>query len=266
MGGEILSGGKQDRIVGRDVIIGPRKRNRSIPVFCVEQGRWQVKSKQFYSKKNLGTHKLRYRAQSGESATQSKIWGEIAESNERLGVESKTGAYQDAYNEEKLNKRIEEAEKAMQSMAERHENAVGALVAMGAEIVSVDIFMTPSIFRVLWPKILRSSVLSSVVTEEGGTITTEDAARYIGEFVNKSYMTRESVDQGRELYYEDDELCINALIHEGGIVHLAAFPVEPVEVGAAGTEDQQLRAEYANQAVLQRAIQTQAVGPASRQR
>jgi hypothetical protein len=240
MGGEILSGGKQDRIVARDVIVGPRKRNLSIPVFCVEHGRWHVKSDKFYSKKNLGTHKLRSQAQAGKSVSQSNIWKEIDESNRKLGVRSDTEAYQDAYANSELQDQLEKAEKEMMANLELHDDAIGVVVAVGNEIVSVDLFAAPSLFKKLWPKILRSSVLTAATAEMKGSLTRKEAIDYLRSLSRRTYITRSAIDQGTELYSEDGRLSINALVYEGGIVHLAAFPVDPT-VSGSGDNSEQIR-------------------------
>src|SRR5450755_2070951 len=38
--GDILKGGRQDRVIGVDFILGKRSGRLPIPSFCVEQGRW----------------------------------------------------------------------------------------------------------------------------------------------------------------------------------------------------------------------------------
>jgi len=43
LAGEIVKGGKQDRIIGSDVIILPGEK-KNISAFCVERGRWSAKS------------------------------------------------------------------------------------------------------------------------------------------------------------------------------------------------------------------------------
>src|SRR5712691_4134753 len=40
LAGELVSGGKQDRIVAKDRIVGPGERPLPLDVFCVEHGRW----------------------------------------------------------------------------------------------------------------------------------------------------------------------------------------------------------------------------------
>jgi hypothetical protein len=115
MGGEILSGCKQDRIVARDVLIAPYRKRLLLPVYCVEAGRWHHVSGQFKSEKNLGTYKMRGAAQSSSGNNQSKIWNKVAESNRRMGVSSDTGAYQDAFRTEEVAKLVSDVEQKLLS-------------------------------------------------------------------------------------------------------------------------------------------------------
>ena len=47
LAGEIVSGGKQDRVIGKDRIIAPESDPVDLSVFCVEPGRWVATSERF---------------------------------------------------------------------------------------------------------------------------------------------------------------------------------------------------------------------------
>ncbi|HEY6969154.1 MAG TPA: DUF6569 family protein [Candidatus Angelobacter sp.] len=53
LAGEIVTGGKQDRIVGKDRIIAPESDPVDLSVFCVEHGRWTETSSKFESRSYL---------------------------------------------------------------------------------------------------------------------------------------------------------------------------------------------------------------------
>jgi hypothetical protein len=45
--GEIIFGGRQDRMIIRDTILNPSEKDQYVPVMCVEEGRWSEKEKKF---------------------------------------------------------------------------------------------------------------------------------------------------------------------------------------------------------------------------
>jgi hypothetical protein len=47
LAGEIVAGGKQDRVIGKDRIVAPESDPIDLSVFCVEPGRWVATSQQF---------------------------------------------------------------------------------------------------------------------------------------------------------------------------------------------------------------------------
>src|SRR5947207_8759256 len=52
LAGEVIIGGKQDRIIGANTMISA-KATEVVPVFCVEHGRWDEKTREFTTAKAL---------------------------------------------------------------------------------------------------------------------------------------------------------------------------------------------------------------------
>lgn len=226
MGGEILSGGRQDRIVSRDVLLGLQSRNVIIPVYCTEQGRWEEQTPQFYSKGNLGTWKMRSTAQYAGSGAQHTIWNDISSSAQKMNVRSRTSAYQEAYEDTTVRRRVSRHEQYFHNIPTLAGDTVGAIVAVGNEIVSIDIFANPDLFRKLWPKILKSSSLAAVSHGRYGQIDQRDAVRILRQIHDAHFYRRSAVDQGVELTAHSNGVNVNALLYRGTLLHLAAFPAE----------------------------------------
>ena len=94
LAGTVVVGGKQDRQVGQDFVIGPKK---TVPVdaFCVEHGRWQGAREgkstggKFGSVNMLANQKVRAAGQYKED--QGEVWSEVSQVNADNDKEASTG-------------------------------------------------------------------------------------------------------------------------------------------------------------------------------
>jgi hypothetical protein len=226
MGGEVVTGGKQDRLIGTDVLVRPRARGVVIPVYCVEAGRWTGVSKQFGTRENLGTWKLRSNAQAAAPAAQESIWGEVEKMSNRAGAASSTSAYQDIYDDRKVNARLAALEKNLAKVPRPAAGTCGVLCAVGGRVVSLDVFSDPALFDRLWPKILRASALAAVTEEAEGAATRAAALAFLGQLSEARLAESRGVDLGTEVRSDGGGITASALVHEGSVLHLSAFPAE----------------------------------------
>lgn len=235
MGGEILTGCRQDRLVGRDVLLSPGAKNVIVPVYCVEQGRWTYESEAFSSRENLGTSSLRAEGQKAGGDAQSKIWGYVSGMADRAGVASPTGRFQEVYESEATRRQISGVREKMEDIPRLCPDAVGVMIGVGGRIASVDIFANTHMFRKLWPKLLKSAALAAVCERAYGTLDQADAVGFLRRVHDKHYTRKEAVDLGFELAAVDGEVNVNALIYRGTALHMAAFP----EADVYGVGDKQ---------------------------
>jgi hypothetical protein len=226
MGGEILTGCRQDRILANDILLAPGTRDLLAPVYCVEHGRWSATSGQFTSKKNLGTPEMRAKAQKKSPSAQSEIWAGIADQNRKMAVASPTEAYQEAFDKEENLAVIQKIEKKMKVFPRLHDDTVGVIIGLRGKLVSVDIFATPGLFAEQWPKILRSSALSSIGDPGKNDLDRGRAAEFLKSFLDRTYRRQAGLDLGFEYSSTATDAHILALSFQNNIVHLSAFPQE----------------------------------------
>jgi hypothetical protein len=228
MGGEIVTGGKQDRLVGSDALIRPHARGVRVPVYCVEAGRWTETTAQFSTKENLGTWSLRSNAQASAPAAQESIWGEVEKMQAKAGARSATGAYQDIYEDRKLNARLQALEAGLKNVPSLAAGTVGAICALGGRVLSMDVFADASAFQQLWPKILRASALSAVTAaaeESAGHMTRDNAWSFLEQVSDLRFSQEKGVDLGVEVRAAGRGITASALVHDGVVLHLSAFPL-----------------------------------------
>jgi hypothetical protein len=83
LAGEIVTGGKQDRIVGKDRIIPPESDPVDLSVFCVEHGRW-VESSDKFDTRGAVMAQPSVRKQAMAEKDQQKVWAEVQ--TQRAGI------------------------------------------------------------------------------------------------------------------------------------------------------------------------------------
>ena len=88
--GEIISGGKQDRMSAESKLIYPKERDQFISVFCIEQNRWNKRAKPFKYAGNADDDLKRIMDLTNQ---QQFIWREIDRRLTMKGQISKTSAY-----------------------------------------------------------------------------------------------------------------------------------------------------------------------------
>jgi len=224
MGGEILSGCKQDRIVARDVLMAPKRRRLLLPVYCVESGRWHHVSGAFKSEKNLGTYSMRAATQGTSGNNQTEVWNKVAESNRKMGVSSDTEAYQDAFRTEEVANLVSEVEKKFKDLPRLQNQTTGVVVAVGQRIIGVDIFASPDLFAQMWPKIIKACVVAMTGHEQGKTLSRQRAQQFLNALPWMRYGRSPGVDLGFEYTGELKDFAINALVYRDTVFHLGAVP------------------------------------------
>lgn len=170
LAGEIVTGGKQDRVVGRDRIIPPHSEPIALGVFCVEPHRWRETSAAFGT---LGFSMAQpsVRAKAMASRNQQEVWNEVAKSRavfaENLAApearafdasSSYAGAVENNTVKRKIDSIAVPAGQSYEKMIRRlrAENAVGVVVVINGEPIWADVFANASLLEKYWPKLIRS--------------------------------------------------------------------------------------------------------------
>ena len=206
LAGELLSGGKQDRIIGKDRIVPVGAGPLPLDVFCVEHGRWS-ESDQFTASSFIVHPSVRERAavdqeqggvwdavRSGSTATESRGMAGSAPdaapppfSQQRIQNEISTNAptesYDKIYNSPKsgvpVSSFTDEVQRrfAKATAGIKDGNVVGVVVAYGGEVAWSDVFASPALFQRYWPKLLRSYVVEALSRPETHEHATLDDAQ-----------------------------------------------------------------------------------------
>jgi hypothetical protein len=167
--GEELKGAKQNRVLNTSVLV-PAHSKTPIPVSCVEQGRWQYRTKHFSSSGSHSSSKLRrhlkesvarsLKAGHGHTSDQGAVWAEVSRQMDAFELTSDTAAMSDTF--ESHQDRLGEFRERLKYA----EGASGLAVAVGPQVVAVDVFDRPSTCRKVWDRLLSGVVIDAL---EAGT-------------------------------------------------------------------------------------------------
>lgn len=157
LAGEILLGGKQNRVLSEDILLPPFSGPRNIGVYCVEQGRWAGRTKDFEARGTFAAPALRSRLM--EKADQGKVWAEVEKYFRSAGAASPSRSYQAIYEKDDVKEHLKGVEQEIDHRAAP--GAMGAAVFVGQALAGLDLFYDPALFAREWPKLLRAQALDA---------------------------------------------------------------------------------------------------------
>ncbi|MBI4814745.1 MAG: hypothetical protein HY791_00725 [Deltaproteobacteria bacterium] len=163
LGGEMILGGKQDRIIQSDTVLPNDAKWRKVAVFCVEQGRWQGQSMEFRGGNALAHAELRKAALTGD---QGQVWQEVARKNATHGTTSETQTYRRTVQNAELRKRVAHHVSAVITQLPKDERLAGFVFGINGQIEVADLFGNPVLFGDLREKLVSSYVLAALEKSE----------------------------------------------------------------------------------------------------
>ena len=184
LAGELVSGGKQDRVIAKDRIVPPGGEPLPLDVFCVEHGRWSAGSK-FTSATTIVHPSVR--EQAAVSQKQGDVWASVTAGStapraagvptprvsadalsEAVEVEAPTQSYAKIYESRRVAPSVDAMVNEVQRRFHRvtaglkGEHVVGVVIAYGGEVAWSDIFASGDLFEQYWSKLLRSYAVEAV--------------------------------------------------------------------------------------------------------
>ena len=202
LAGEIVTGGKQDRVIGKDRIVPAESDPVDLSVFCVEPGRWVASSEHFGASEAMygravggpvvskATPPMAMMAQPSVRAKamgdkdQNEVWAEVRKQRDAVsetvevsgapavvaGEISRTTSYAKVMETDEVKKQVDAVAKPIEEnyhslIRQLHDrNAVGVVVAVNGRIIWADIFASTDLLEKYWPKLVRSYASEAVVT------------------------------------------------------------------------------------------------------
>jgi hypothetical protein len=175
--GDIVKGGKQDRVLQHDTVLPPNSKKVPLAAFCVESGRWQGRggeSVHHFASSNASISTKKQRMAVKVAADQGEVWESVAEAQANIGkniggsVRSADSAtsLQLTLENKKLNENIEEYVRNIEKQIPAKNSAVGYAVAINGNVDAVDVFASPKLFGKMKGKLLKASATEAVAARQ----------------------------------------------------------------------------------------------------
>jgi ARG/rhodanese/phosphatase superfamily protein len=230
LAGEIVTGGKQDRVIGKDRIVPAESDPVDLSVFCVEPGRWVASSDHFGTSgatypgpssiggaipsSAVGTLMAQpsVRAKAMGDKDQGQVWAEVRKQQQSMAVEvasapmpspgsseeiQSTTSYARVMENKDVKQKVDEIAAPIEQNYEslikqlRDRKAVGVVVAVNGRIIWADLFASTELLEKYWPKLVRSYASEAVVSRaKGGEASVAQAEAFLGDMEGR----RESIE------------------------------------------------------------------------
>ena len=203
--GDIVKGGKQDRVLTVSLLLPAKSGSVPIASFCVEQGRWSPRGKEDHAKfsrpkdsmpsrsallamaapppepkarpegPNAPTTARLGRAPDEAADKQRQVWDSVASTQRKLSQglgaavasPQSTSSLQLSLENEKLKEARTAYIKALQPGGEKDADVVGYVVAINGKMSAANIYPSNALFRKMWEKQLAAVVTEAIGEKPG---------------------------------------------------------------------------------------------------
>ncbi len=196
--GDIVKGGRQDRVLTTTLVLPPKSGKTPVAAFCVEQGRWAARGAEnvaafAFSSDTIPSREAKLamkapRAAPAERALpagqgnrddgasrQGEVWRSVSQTQTKLSANLAAAVAAPA-SETSLqlsleNESLQKARAAYVSTLEEKGGAEGDIVgyvfAVNGKINGADLYPSNALFRKMWPKMLAAGVTEAIGERDG---------------------------------------------------------------------------------------------------
>lgn len=219
--GDTVAGGKQNRTLNVSVLI-PAQGTVTIPVSCVERGRWGrpggFRHGDTFAPRAVRRTKTEtmHRTPGLKHGDQGRVWAEIEAEFARTRTDSPSRSVNDAVSASR--------DRVGDLLALRPlPGQTGVVVTRGRTVLGVDLFATPDLLAAYWPSILSSYAADARGTRPPTRPSATVVLRTLRHLAATPARRSPGVGLGTDLAVDTRYLVGVGLEHDDRLVHLSAF-------------------------------------------
>ncbi|QEL15662.1 ARPP-1 family domain-containing protein [Limnoglobus roseus] len=191
--GDIVKGGKQDRLISQDLLIQANSGKVPCPANCCEHSRWQGRGKEASGKFETSNdfavgNEIRI---ANVAQQQGAVWANVAKCQEDLSrnlgksvtANPSPTSLQLALEDKDLRAKLAAYERDLGGLANAYHDAVGVVIAVNGQVIASDVYGSRLLFQKAWPKLLKSAAADAVaqMPKDGkaAVATREEAEKFL---------------------------------------------------------------------------------------
>lgn len=213
LGGEVISGGKQDRMIANDFILPPKSGKKDLSVFCVEHGRWHYKEPESISGSGDANDKTMYmfscspgiastkvRKAGNVEKNQSSVWNNVEEVTGKNNAGSSTGAYTALDSNVNYKKQLVEYTPFFKKILAANPSTIGMVVVTGDSVLGCELFATHELLMQHADDIINSYATEAMTNGSKVTISNSKVQSYVNKLLaDETKQERLIKENGTEL-------------------------------------------------------------------
>ncbi len=231
--GEIVKGGKQDRVLGSDLVLPPKSGPLPIAAHCVESGRWSKRGSEraegfASSQANVAAKALKLANYKG---AQGEVWEQVAKMQQKLQASvgadvrarESASSLQLSLEHERVQRSVAAYVDALAELPARHPRAIGYAFALDGALNSAEVYASHALFAELWPKLLRASAVEAVAEQRAGQPAPAPSLQAVDTFLRQAEQGGASRAAGPRSVARESEASLLVETGDGasGFVHRA---------------------------------------------
>lgn len=174
--GDIVKGGKQDRVFSDDMVLPKMSGKQDISSFCVESGRWRKRGKenvQHFSQSSyrLASKDLKLAAKMKKN--QADVWDKVNQLQRKMGralgknvqKQESASSLQLSLEDQDAQMKVQDYEKSLKTLVNK-KDVLGFAFAINGDLNSVDVYANNKLFKKMWPRLLRAAATEALMERD----------------------------------------------------------------------------------------------------
>jgi hypothetical protein len=195
LSGEVVKGGKQDRMIAQDVILHPGSGKKDVSVFCVEHGRWQSDKGNMHFDGYYTISSNSIRKAGAVNKNQSEVWNKVSETTEKNAASTSTGTLAALQNSETFKNELGRYTRHFNTILANENNVIGVVAVSGDKIMGCDMFATHQLFKQHYPNLINSYATEAITSGQAVTIRPEEVETFLNRIIEDEARQESEVEK-----------------------------------------------------------------------